>query len=112
MRHLRQLVTDKAGDLLTRDAAKLLLDRTNKTAPAVVEELVPNLMTLGEVQQVLRGLLVRGISIRNLPAILEILCDTAAFAETSDQRIAAVMKRIGESKAAAVRSPEPTHASY
>jgi flagellar biosynthesis protein FlhA len=97
VQHLKHLVRTHANDLLTRDATKLLLDRTRKVAPAVVDELVPRLMTIAEVQQVLRGLLTDGMSIRNLPAILEILCDTAPQTGGNQQRVDTIRRRLGAS---------------
>ena len=76
--HLRQVVRDHAADLLSRDAAKHLIDEVRKTSPAVVEELIPGTMKLGEVQQVLQRLLREGVPIRPLDAILEALGDYAA----------------------------------
>jgi flagellar biosynthesis protein FlhA len=97
VKHLRQLVRTHADDLLTRDATKALLDRTRKVAPAVVDELVPEVMSLPEIQQVLRGLLADGMSVRNLPAILEALCDTARQTTDNRQRAAAIRSRMGRS---------------
>jgi flagellar biosynthesis protein FlhA len=73
--HLRQVVTAHAGDLLSRDATKHLVEELRKTAPAVVEELIPGVMKLGEVQQVLHRLLAEGVPIRPLGPILETLGD-------------------------------------
>lgn len=76
--HLRQTVRDNAADLLTRDATKQLIDETKKKSPAVVDELIPGMMRLGEVQQVLQRLLSEGVPVRQLAAILETLGDHAA----------------------------------
>lgn len=74
--HLRVLVYDLSHELLTRDATRQLLDEVKKTSPAVVDELIPNIMKLGQVQQVLQGLLREGVPIRQLSTILEALCDS------------------------------------
>lgn len=66
-----------AGYLLTRDATKQLIDEIEKSSPAVVQELVPGVMSLGQVQQVLKTLVGEGISIRPLNLILETLGDHA-----------------------------------
>jgi len=58
-------------ELLTRDATKRLLDELRTTSPAVVDELIPGLMKLGDVQQVLHMLLREQVSIRQLSVILE-----------------------------------------
>jgi flagellar biosynthesis protein FlhA len=76
-RHLGQVVREHAADLLTRDLVKHLIDELRKTAPAVVEELIPGVMKLGEVQQVLQRLLREDVPIRPLESILEALGDHA-----------------------------------
>ncbi|MFK7769612.1 MAG: FHIPEP family type III secretion protein [Mariniblastus sp.] len=74
---LKLTAIDNAAQLLTRDATKQLIDEARKTAPAIVEELIPGVMTLAQVQQVLKNLLSEGVSIRPLNLILETLGDNA-----------------------------------
>jgi flagellar biosynthesis protein FlhA len=73
--HLTEVIRRHADEILTRDAAKHLIEELKKTSPAVVEELIPGLMKLAEVQQVLQMLLREQVPIRNLAAILETLGD-------------------------------------
>ena len=73
--HLSETVRRHADELLTRDAVKHLLDELRQTSPAVVDELIPGLMKLGEVQRVLQMLLREDVSIRQLGPILETLGD-------------------------------------
>jgi flagellar biosynthesis protein FlhA len=75
--HLQEVVRRHADELLTRDAAKHLIDEVKKTSPAVVEELIPQQMKLAEVQQVLQMLLREEVPIRQLGLILETLGDYA-----------------------------------
>ncbi len=75
--HLTETVRKHADELLTRDAAKHLINELKQTSPAVVEELIPGLMKLAEVQQVLQMLLREQVSIRQLGAILETLGEYA-----------------------------------
>jgi flagellar biosynthesis protein FlhA len=75
--HLTEVIRRHADEILTRDAAKHLLEELKKTSPAVVEELVPGVMKLAEVQQVLQMLLREQVPVRNLAAILETLGDYA-----------------------------------
>ena len=75
--HLQEIVRRHADELLTRDAAKHLIDELKKTTPAVVDELVPQPMKLAEVQQVLHMLLREEVPIRQLGLILETLGDFA-----------------------------------
>ncbi len=74
--HLAELVKQHAHELLTRQEVKRLLDRLSESHPKLVEELVPKVLSLGEVQKVLQQLLREQVSIRDLPAILETLLDT------------------------------------
>ncbi len=82
--HLTEVLKKVAGELLSRDDVKSLIDNLKKTSPAVVDELIPGQQTLGQVQRILGGLLREGVSIRNLQTILEGLAD--ACAETKDPR--------------------------
>ena len=66
-----------ADEMLTRDAAKHLIDELRQTSPAVVDELIPGVMKLAEVQQILQMLLREGVPIRQLGPILETLGDYA-----------------------------------
>ena len=93
--HLTNVVREHASELLTRDSVRHLIDELKVTAPAVVDELVPGVMKLAEVQQVLQLLLREGIPIRNLGQILETLGDQAphvrdpgSLAELVRQRLA------------------------
>ena len=68
-----------ASQILTRDATRQLIDEVQKTSPAVVDELIPAVMSLGQVQQVLKSLLDEHVSIRPLGLILETLGDNASL---------------------------------
>jgi flagellar biosynthesis protein FlhA len=80
--HLTEVLKKIAGELLSRDDVKSLLDNLKKSAPAVVDELVPSQLGVGQIQRVLATLLKEGVAIRNLQTILEALAD--AVAETKD----------------------------
>ncbi|MGQ9575392.1 MAG: flagellar biosynthesis protein FlhA [Thermoguttaceae bacterium] len=75
--HLTEVIRKHADEILTRDAAKHLIEELKKNSPAVVEELIPGQMKLAEVQQVLQMLLREQVPIRHLAAILETLGDYA-----------------------------------
>jgi len=75
--HLTEICRRHADEILTRDATKHLIDELKQSQPAVVEELIPSVMTLAEVQGVLQLLLREQISIRQLASILETLGDYA-----------------------------------
>ena len=82
--HIKETIKRNAQELLGRQEVQTLLDKFKETNPKVVEELVPNLMTLGKVQKVLQNLLREQISIRDLRTILESLADFAAKVEDPD----------------------------
>ncbi|MGD0154590.1 MAG: flagellar biosynthesis protein FlhA [Terracidiphilus sp.] len=75
--HLGELVRQHGWELLGRAEIKRLLDALNESHPKLLEELVPKLLTLGEVARVLEQLLRERVSIRDLGAILEALVETA-----------------------------------
>ena len=75
--HLTEVINAHAAELLGRQETSKLLDNLKATAAALVDDLVPNTMTIGEVQAVLRSLLRERVPIRNLETILEVLADLA-----------------------------------
>jgi flagellar biosynthesis protein FlhA len=77
--HLAEIIRQHAYELLTRQETKRLLDRLAESHPKLVEELVPKLLSLGEVQKVLQQLLREQVSVRDLSTILETLLDASAI---------------------------------
>jgi flagellar biosynthesis protein FlhA len=75
--HLGELIRRHAYELLGRQEVKRLLDSMNEQYPKLVEELVPKLLSLGEVQRVLQQLLREQVSIRDMGTILEVLVEAA-----------------------------------
>jgi flagellar biosynthesis protein FlhA len=75
--HLSEVIRRNAAELLGRQDVRQLLDALKERLPAPVEELVPDLMTVGEVQRVLQTLLSEAVPIRDLVTILETLGDKA-----------------------------------
>jgi flagellar biosynthesis protein FlhA len=82
--HLTEIIKSHAPDLLGRQETSALLDNVKSHYPVVVEELVPGLLTVGEVQRVLQNLLRERIPIRNLVLILETLADAARVSKDVD----------------------------
>jgi flagellar biosynthesis protein FlhA len=82
--HLTELIKTHAPDLLGRQETSALLDNVKQHYPVVVDELVPNLLTVGEIQRVLQNLLRERIPIRNLLLILENLADGARQSKDID----------------------------
>ncbi|MFW6381406.1 MAG: flagellar biosynthesis protein FlhA [Bacillota bacterium] len=83
--HLTEIIKHHAHELLGRQEVQELIDNIREDSPAVVEELLPDLMTLGEIQKVLQNLLWEGVPIKNLLTILETLADYAS--QTKDIQI-------------------------
>jgi len=94
--HLTEVIKSHAPDLLGRQETSALLDNVKTHYPVVVEELVPNLLTVGEIQRVLQNLLRERIPVRNLLLILESLADAARVSKDVDfltERVRAAMAR-------------------
>lgn len=82
--HLTEVIKRHAHELIGRQEVQSLVDNVKETSPAAVEELIPQLMSIGEVQKVLTKLLKEKISIRNLLDILEALADYASQTKDPD----------------------------
>ena len=82
--HLTEVVRMHIDELLTRQDVQNLVNNLKESNPVLVEELVPKLLGLGEVQKVLQNLLREGISIRDLLSIFETLADHAATTRDTD----------------------------
>jgi flagellar biosynthesis protein FlhA len=75
--HLTETIRANVAELLTRQDTKALLDGLKEVNAAVVEEVVPDLLSVGEIQRVLQSLLAEGVSIRDLGTIVESIGDKA-----------------------------------
>ncbi len=75
--HLTETIKTHAASLLTRQDVRSLLDQLKQSNEAVVNEVVPDMLSLGEIQRVLQALLSEGVSIRDLGAIVEAAGDKA-----------------------------------
>lgn len=83
--HLTEVIKNNAYELLGRQETKELIDNVSEENPTVVEELIPNILRIGDVQKVLKNLLKEKVSVRNLVKILETLADFAV--QTTDVNI-------------------------
>ncbi len=79
--HLTEVIRAHADEMLNRQDVQKLVDRLNQTHPKVVEELIPNLLSLGVVQRVLQNLLRERVSIRDFLTIVETLADYAPLSK-------------------------------
>ncbi|HVU47632.1 MAG TPA: flagellar biosynthesis protein FlhA [Terracidiphilus sp.] len=93
--HLGELIRRHAWELLNRAEIKRLLDSLNDSHPKLMEELVPKLLTLGEVGRVLEQLLRERVSIRDLGAILEALIETAPVNKSLVALVEAARQALG-----------------
>ena len=75
--HMTETIRSHAAELLTRQDVRALLDRLKETNAAVVEEVVPDTLSVGEIQRVLQSLLSEGVPIRDLGTIVEAIGDKA-----------------------------------
>ncbi len=82
--HLTEIIKLHAHELLGRQEIKELLDVVKEKNPVVVEELVPDLLTLGEVQKILQNLLKERVPIKDLAGIMEALADGARLSKDPD----------------------------
>ncbi|MCC7011042.1 MAG: flagellar biosynthesis protein FlhA [Planctomycetes bacterium] len=93
--HLAEVLRGSLGEVLTRDDVKELVENAKKVTPAVVEELVPAKIGYGEIQAVLRNLLREGVSVRNMPLILEVIADNVARTKDIDTLSELARQRLG-----------------
>jgi flagellar biosynthesis protein FlhA len=104
--HLTEVLKRYAHELLTRQDVQTLLDNIKSSYPAVVEELVPKLLSLGEIQKVLGNLLREGVSIRDMVTILETLSDYATITRDTDMLTEYVRQALGRAISKSVLTPD------
>jgi flagellar biosynthesis protein FlhA len=95
--HLSEIIKQYSNELLSRAETKRLLDKTGETHPKLLDELVPKLMSLGEVQKVLQQLLREQVSIRDLGTILETLVEMAPVSKNPVILVEASRQALGRS---------------
>jgi flagellar biosynthesis protein FlhA len=93
--HLSSIITANAARLLTREDVRLLTEGVKQVNPSAVDELVPNLLTLAEVQRVLQGMLVEQVAINDLPRILEALALRAKASNDPEGLVEAARASLG-----------------
>ena len=95
--HLNHLVTQHAAELLGRQEAQALLDHLGKSAPKLVEDLVPKMLPLSTVQKVLQNLLAEGVAIRDMRTIIDTLLEHAGRVQDPHELTALVRVALGRS---------------
>jgi len=93
--HFQECIRRHAPQLLSRQDVEGLLDNLKKLQPALVNELVPNLLNLGQIQRILQNLLSEDISIRNLVTLLERIADVASTTKNIDELSEQARRTIG-----------------
>jgi flagellar biosynthesis protein FlhA len=93
--HLSSIITANAARLLTREDVRLLTDGVKQVNPAAVDELIPGLLSLGEVQRVLQGLLSEQVPINDLPRVYEALTLRAKVSQEPEGLIEAARLALG-----------------
>ena len=88
--HLTEIIKNHAAEILTRQETLKLIEHVKQSDEAAVNELIPNVLTVGEVQKVLQGLLHERVGIRDLATILETLADNAPRTKDSDSLVECV----------------------
>lgn len=82
--HLTEVIKKHAHELLGRQETKALIDNVRESYPALVDELIPNVLSIGDVQKVLVKLLREKISVRDMVTILETLADYGTYSKDTD----------------------------
>ena len=106
--HLGELIRRHAHELLGRAETRRLLDSLAESHPKLVEELVPKILSLGEVQRVLQQMLRERVSIRDLGTILESLLETAPQSRGLPQLVEAARQALGRRLTQPLLEPDGT----
>ena len=105
---LEQTAKTHADELLSRDATKHLLDEVRSASPMVVDELLPDLMKVSEVQNVLHLLLREDVPIRQMELILEVLGDASSYTKDPERLVEQVRQRLSRTISSRYRDESGT----
>lgn len=95
--HLHEIAKQQAPELLTRTETERLVKRVQEHSSALIDELVPNILTYSDIQKTLQLLLKEQVSIRNLEAVLEVLVDSGRATKSPEELAEKVRERLGPS---------------
>ena len=104
--HITEILKNHAFEFIGRQEPQKLLDSHSQTEPKVVEELVPNVVSLGIVQKVLQNLLKEQVSIRDLHTILETLADVGNLTKDADLLTAHVRQALSRQITRQYQTPD------
>jgi len=93
--HLNKVLRDNSSDLLSHDEVQQLLDKLSAKSPKLVEDLVPNKLSLGVLTRTLQNLLNDSVSIRDMRTIVETLSEVSARTQDPEQLTSLVRPRLG-----------------
>lgn len=102
--HLTEVIKRHAHELLGRQETKALIDAIKDRQPVLIEELVPQILGIGEIQKVLANLLMERVSIRDLATILEAMSDYGKVTKDTDQLTEFVRQRLSRQITSQIRS--------
>lgn len=106
--HLSETLRQQAPTLLTRTEVDGMLAKVRTAQPGLVEELVPTVLSVGDVQKVLQGLLKEKVPVRNLQAILETLIDAARLSKDTSALVEQVRQRLSTTICNAISADKKT----
>ncbi len=95
--HLSEIIRSFLPDLLTRQQTKELVDQLAQSSPKLVEEIVPKVCSVGDLQRVLRQLLRERVPVRDLATILESMADASGVSKDPDVVVETVRAALGRS---------------
>lgn len=104
--HFSETMRQQAHELLTRASTEQLVDRFRSAGSSLLEELIPNVLSVSDIQKVLQNLLCERVSIRNLERILEVLVDQGKVTKNPDILTEAVRQKLGASISQSVSDKE------
>lgn len=97
MTHFSEIIKRYAPDMLTRAETERLVNRIRDQHGALIDELVPNVLTFSDIQKVLQLLLKEQVSIRNMEAVLEVLVDAGKTTKSAEDLAERVREKLGSS---------------
>jgi flagellar biosynthesis protein FlhA len=95
MTHMGEVIKQQSHNLLTRAETERLVGRVKQSQGGLIEELIPAVMSLSDIQKVLQGLLKERVSIRNIESILEVLVDFGKQAKDPEHLREMVRQKLG-----------------
>ena len=110
--HFTSILKKYAYEMLTRENVKQMLDIVKEKNPTIVEELIPSVLTLGQVQKVLSNLLRENVPIKNLALILEALADNATMTKDTSLLTEMVRERLKKQIISTIKDDDIYYISF